>query len=43
MAERKVDIIISAQDAFTSTLSKAQAGFQSFADGVKGKAEQLVT
>ena len=42
MAERKVDIIISAHDAFTSTLSKAQAGFQSFADGVKGKAEQLV-
>ncbi len=42
MAERKVDIIISAQDAFTSTLSKAQAGFQSFADGVRGKAEQLV-
>ncbi len=42
MAERKVDIIISAHDAFTSTLSKAQAGFQSFADSVKGKAEQLV-
>ena len=42
MAERKVDIIISAHDAFTSTLSKAQAGFQSFANGIKGKAEQLV-
>jgi len=42
MAERKVDIIISAQDAFTSTLSKARASFDSFADGVKGKAEQLV-
>ncbi len=42
MVERKLDIVISAQDAFTSTLSKAQAGFQSFADGVRGKAEQLV-
>ncbi len=42
MAERKVDIVISAHDAFTSTLSKAQASFHSLADGVKGKAEQLV-
>lgn len=42
MAERKIEIVISAQDAFTSTLTKAKLSLNSFADGVKGKAEQLV-